>query len=201
MLLQVLAVRVEGMIFNQFRQMVRRIFGPCVHEDDVPIVKECHRLCQHTIDDALITTQRFHDEEMVQFIIGLGVMRAHLVTQIAFTERFTQVHDAQVGKVGHACDRFEDEETRKVAFRAAHGIKEANEFVDRVDDDLVEGEDAFVHLVGDLLLDVLDGLRDGGRGGGCFCDGRGGGGSGFVEDGLVGRWFRGEEGAATTGRC
>mmetsp|Transcript_22716 Transcript_22716/g.63397 ORF Transcript_22716/g.63397 Transcript_22716/m.63397 type:complete len:285 (+) Transcript_22716:488-1342(+) len=182
---EVLAVGVEGVILDELRQMIRGVLGPRVDEHDVPVVEEGHGLGQHAIDGAAVAAQRFHDEEMVQLVVGLGVVRAHLVAQIAFAERLAQMQDGEVGEVGHAGDGFEHVEACEIAIRAAHGVDEADELVDGVDDDLVEGVDAVVHLVGDLAGGVGDG-----RGGlvDDVGDGRGGRFLGRWVDGVQCRW-------------
>jgi hypothetical protein len=88
---------------------------------------------------------------MVQLVVRLGVMRPHLFAHFPFAKGFPQVHYAQVGKIGDAGDGFQDVKAGKVAIRAADGVEEADNVVDRVNRELVKGVDAFVHDGGFLV--------------------------------------------------
>lgn len=73
MILKKVGIRVEGMIFNQFGQMVGCSFVPGIDCNHIPIVAKGHGLCQNTIDWVGVATQAFLDEEMMKFIIGFRV--------------------------------------------------------------------------------------------------------------------------------
>ena len=101
-----------GMIFNEFRQVVGCLFGNHVHGHDIPIIDKGHALSNQAIHKMGIPTQTFHDKQMMQFIVGFGIMRPHLVAQVAFAKGFLKMQDGQVGKVGDSA-RHTDTHTDK----------------------------------------------------------------------------------------
>mmetsp|Transcript_20036 Transcript_20036/g.35090 ORF Transcript_20036/g.35090 Transcript_20036/m.35090 type:complete len:265 (-) Transcript_20036:20-814(-) len=138
-------VRIISMILNELRQMVRCLLGEGVDADDIPVVEEGHRLCERPVDEARVAAKRLHDEQMVELVVGLGVVRAHALTVAGgpFTERLLQVHHREVGEVRHARHRLQDVEPRgylldRVLSQVVLGVDEADGLVHRVHHKLVE---------------------------------------------------------------
>ena len=77
------------------------------------------------------------------------IMRPHALRHAPDPKGFPQMQDTQIGKIGHPGHCFQDIKASKVPFGPRHGIQEANDAVDRVNEDLVDGVNAEVHALGD----------------------------------------------------
>mmetsp|Transcript_74742 Transcript_74742/g.151800 ORF Transcript_74742/g.151800 Transcript_74742/m.151800 type:complete len:374 (+) Transcript_74742:837-1958(+) len=145
-----LAVGVKGVVLDELRQVVGRGFVPGVDPNDVPIIEKGHGLCQRPVDDVGIPAQAFHDQQVVELVVRLGVVGAHSFGHavVAFSKGFPEVHDAQVGKIGDPGHGFQDVKPCKITLVSLHGVQETNDVVDRVDEFLVEAVDSLVHSPG-----------------------------------------------------
>ena len=50
---------------------------PGVNPNNVPVVKKGHGLGNGSIDDVGVSAQAFHDEQVVELVVGLGVVGSH----------------------------------------------------------------------------------------------------------------------------
>ena len=72
-----LAVGVKGVVLDELRQMVGGGLVPGVDDNDVPVIPKGHGLCKGPIDNVRISAQAFHDQQVVEFVVGLGVVGSH----------------------------------------------------------------------------------------------------------------------------
>ena len=82
-----LGVRVKGMVLNELRQMVGGGLVPGVDDNDIPVIKEGHGLCNGPVNDAIISAQTFHDQQVMKFVVGLGVVGSHPKEKMTKTDR------------------------------------------------------------------------------------------------------------------
>lgn len=155
---QVPVVRVVCVILDEFREVVRSRLVCAVDRGHVPVVAKRHGLGHSAVDNRRVPAESLHDEEVVELIVGLGVVGAHALAQpvAALAKRLPEVHDREVGKVGHSRDCFENVESGKIALVAPHRVKEADDLVHSVDHNLVEIVDPGFHRLGGWLAPLLD---------------------------------------------
>lgn len=72
-----LAVRVKGVVLDELRQVVGGGFVPGVDHNDIPVVKEGHGLTNGSVDNVGISAQTFHDQQVMELVVGLGVVGSH----------------------------------------------------------------------------------------------------------------------------
>jgi hypothetical protein len=72
-----LAVGVKGVVLDELRQVVGGGFVPGVDDNDVPVIPKGHGLCEGPVDKVGIPAQAFHDQQVVEFVVGLGVVGSH----------------------------------------------------------------------------------------------------------------------------
>mmetsp|Transcript_32957 Transcript_32957/g.78087 ORF Transcript_32957/g.78087 Transcript_32957/m.78087 type:complete len:230 (+) Transcript_32957:40-729(+) len=104
MLLEERAVRVERVLLDELREVVRRRLRERVHRRDVPVVPKRHGLGERAVHDARVPAQRLHDEQVVQLVVRLRVVGAHAVAHpgVPCAKRFAEVHYGEVREVGPA---------------------------------------------------------------------------------------------------
>ncbi len=76
-----LAVGVKGVVLNELGQVVGGWLVPGVNDNDIPVVKEGHGLGNGSVNDAGISAQALHDEQVVEFVVGLGIVGSHSVNE------------------------------------------------------------------------------------------------------------------------
>mmetsp|Transcript_6880 Transcript_6880/g.17246 ORF Transcript_6880/g.17246 Transcript_6880/m.17246 type:complete len:372 (+) Transcript_6880:410-1525(+) len=142
-----LAVGVKGVVLDELRQVVGGGLVPGVNDNDVPVVEKGHGLREGSVDDVGVSSQALHDEEVVELVVGLGVVGAHSIGHavVSLPKGLSKVHDAEVGEIGDPCHRFQNVKAGKIALGALDRIQKADNVVYRVDEYLVEIVDPFVH--------------------------------------------------------
>eukprot|EP00961_Rhodomonas_salina_P204074 2753888-Rhodomonas_salina.2 len=82
--------------------------------------------------------------------VYLGVVRTHSLAElrVALAKRLSQMHHREIREVRHSCDRLQNVEAREVSLAAGHWVEEANDVINRINDDLIEAVNPFFHLPG-----------------------------------------------------
>ena len=107
-----LVVRFVRFLFDALVEIVGgRGVGEVERHDD-PIVKKGHVLGNETIPPPVAAPELFADQQVVQLVPGFGKVHPEQLGSAPLPQRFHEVQDGQVGKVGHAGNRFERGEAR-----------------------------------------------------------------------------------------
>eukprot|EP00966_Prymnesium_polylepis_P221035 5112978-Prymnesium_polylepis.1 len=127
-------VRVVGVVLDQLRQVVRRARRERVDGDHVPVVADGHRVRERAVHGARVASERLHDEEVVELVVGLGVVHTHPLRHraVARAQRLAQVQHREIRKVRHARHCLEHVEARKVVACAPNASGAARRTVARV---------------------------------------------------------------------
>mmetsp|Transcript_18628 Transcript_18628/g.37660 ORF Transcript_18628/g.37660 Transcript_18628/m.37660 type:complete len:219 (-) Transcript_18628:369-1025(-) len=120
-LLQELIVRRISVFFYFLVQIVRLHGIEEIQENHDEVIPHGNVLGYKPIEELVVSTQLFHDQQMMQFVPTFSEMQFQILGASPFSQRFVEMEDGEVGEVRDASDGFEGVESGEGALVVGPG--------------------------------------------------------------------------------